>query len=364
VQHRGRSGRVVLPIMGSAAAVAAGGALAAVAEATPAVPEAGDGSFGSLGGAPGTFESCDAFFGFGKELVAFHVVDQNGADGIPHAVPSDSEVVPGDTQVVFVLEDEDGDPLECTPVEVSEDEWDFMADNGPFPNFPPYPGPGHYVYPSIERGASIDQGDFGRVEFVGFRVVDVPTGHTLVSPTGTEELLQSQLDPDALDSFDQVDPRTLDHITTAEGAAAAGAFDDAVDACDDDPDAVLSGDDLADAVAAIEALIGADYGAVDCNDIGSMNRDASILLGLQESIAYTETITLALPQVAASTTVAPTTTTTAGPSTTTTVAPTTTTARVLARTGAGRSGSLPVALVGIASIAGGAIVLGARRRLR
>jgi hypothetical protein len=337
-----------MPIAGSAIVVVAGGALAPVAHAAPAAPEA-DAGFGALGGTQGQFESCEAFFGFGKELVAFSVVDQNGADGVAHAVPTD-------TQVVFLLEDEEGDEIECLPVELTEDDWDSEFSGAPF-DPPAFPGPGHYVYPSIEQGASIDDGDFGTVESAGFYVQQVPAGHTLVSPTVVVDLFQSQLNGESLLFLNEIDPRTLAHITDEVGAAAAGAFEDAVEACDVDGSSPLTDDDLADAVGALEALTGEDRGSLDCNDIAELNLDASIVLGLQESIAYTEAITLSLPVQATTTTAAPVTTTTAA------VSPSTV-ARVLARTGAGRSSSLPTALVGFASIAGGTLVLGARRRLR
>lgn len=344
VQKRGRTGRAVMPIVGSAAAVAAGGALATVAEAAPAVPDIGDGTLGALGGVPGTFESCEAYFGFGKELVAFDVVDQNGADGAAHAVPTD-------TQVVFVLENEAGDQIECTPVELTEEEWDEFIGDTPIPGLPTFPGPGHFVYPSIEQGAFIDD-EFGEAVSVGFRVVGVPGGHTLVSPTGTVELLQSQLDGEDLLFLQITDPRIAAHIATGASAAAAEAWEDAVADCVDEFATPLGGDDLAAAFAVLEALTGDDVGDLDCGDVHDQNLDASIVLGLQESIANTETITLALPVQAT------TTTTTA-----TTIASTTTTVRVLARTGPGGSASVPVALVGVAGIAGGALVLAARRRL-
>lgn len=335
-----------MPIVGSAAAVVAGGAFATVAQAAPAAPEASDAALDRFFGASGTFESCEAFFGFGKELVAFDVVDQGGPDGVAHAVPTD-------TQVVFVLEDEEGDVLECLPEELTETEYDDFFSGAPFTP-PAFPGPGHYVYPSIALGQDLDEGDFGRVDSVGFRVGSFPAGHSLVSPTGTEALEQSQLDGEALLFLDSTDPRTSTHIEAVAGAAAADAWDAAIAACADDSGTALAGDDIADAIGALEALTG-DDSEIDCGGVQDLNLSASIVLGLQQSIAYTETITLSLPAQATTTTVAPTSTTAA-------VSPATT-ARVLARTGTTRA-SLPVALVGIASIAGGAIVLGARRLVR
>lgn len=350
MQIKGRSTRVVLPLAGSAAAVVVGGAFATVAEAAPAAPEGDAGTFGSLRGVPGQFESCEAFFGFGKELVAFDVVDQGGPDGVAHAVPSD-------TQVIFVLEDQEGDVLECLPEELTEADYDDFFSGAPFTP-PAFPGPGHYVYPSIELGENIDQGDFGQVDFVGFRVGTIPAGHTLVSPPGTEELDQSQLDGPALLFLDTTDPRTSAHIEAVAGAAAADAWDAIIPACDADSGTAVAGDDIEDAIAALDALTGSDSDALECGDVQDLNLEASIVLGLQQSIAYTETITLSLPVQATSTTAGP-----APTSTTAAVSPATT-ARVLARTGTDRSTSLPVALVGVASIAGGALVLASRRLVR
>jgi hypothetical protein len=292
-----------VPLVGTATLVAtAGGWAAPAALSAPAAPEsARTGSLGPATPALGTFESCDAHFGFGKELVSFEVVDQSGSDGIAHAVP-------GDTQVVLVLENDQGQTLECTPVELTQDDWDqqFGVND---PEVPPFPGPGHYVYPSIAGGRSVDGLD--NVVSVGYRVVGIPGLHTLVSPTGIKELLQSQLNPESLLFLDQIDPHVLSLIFAGASIAASGAYQDAVAACNGDGTLDETDPDLIAAIGVLAAYVD-EADDVTCDNISALNLDVSIRIGLEHSIANTETITLAPPQ-APPTTPPPTTPPTTAP---------------------------------------------------
>ena len=156
-----RTRRALVPRVGGLTAAATGAAaMGPVAHLATAGAEQSGASLpmGTAGvtGA-GAFESCSAYFGFGKGegvlgLVEFDVADVNGADPADHAVPAD-------TGVVLVLENTEGALLECTPFEVTEQQW--IDEFEEVPELPGYPGPGHYAYPSVNFHPILD--GFGEV---------------------------------------------------------------------------------------------------------------------------------------------------------------------------------------------------------
>ena len=275
--------------------------------------------------ADGTYESCGAYFGFGKQeygvldVVDFDVHDQNGHDGIHHAVPTD-------TQVVLELTNADGDLLECTPEEVTQQQWDAAIGNfqiNPSDNrpYPVYPGPGHYVYPSVNFGPYID--NFGKVVSVGFKVTSIPDGHTLVSPTAIKPLdvhYPLGMTDWSLDD----DPNVTAFLASEVSAGSAAAFTAARTVCAGDTELTVSPELLA-AVNALNTFRSYDQETADnvgCGDIGALNAEVSFQLGFEATATYTEPIMLALPEptTTTSTTTSTTTTTTVPP--TTTVSPT------------------------------------------
>jgi hypothetical protein len=248
--------------------------------------------------ADGTYEACSAYFGLGKDagvldVAAFDVADQNGADGIHHAVPTD-------TQVVLVLKNSQGDTLECTPPEITKSEWDdaMSGIDSTLPvstTLPAWPGPGHYAYPSLASDPSID--GFGTVTDVGFEVTTIPAGHTLVSPTGVEKLTQHYVIPFNDGPTLQVDPRVLAFVQTHVDQAARDALAAAFTGCDDDAQVDFSEEHLKAAMDAfVTYLTGSPGQGYTCSDLALMNPEMSLLLGLQQSIAYTEHIVLKLPE--------------------------------------------------------------------
>jgi hypothetical protein len=293
-----RTRRNLVPVVGGITAMAtATGVYAAIAQVAPA-GAGSDSATPALGAAglagAGTFESCEAYFGFGKDeeasgLVDFDVFDINGDDPAAHDVDAD-------TTVRLILENEEGETLECVPVELTETMWDdeFEGD----PAIGPFPGPGHYIYPSVELDPFIE--DFGDVEAVGFRVVTIPGGeHSLVSPEGVQPLTDFFLHPDDL-FFNQVtDPDVIAHLASSEaGAEGADAFEDAIAACgdeeeivEDDPDLVAAGNALLDL---IEDEF--EFTEVSCNDVGALQAFSSRVLSVAQSAAYTEEITLSLSE--------------------------------------------------------------------
>ncbi len=292
----------------------------------------------------GTYESCAAYFGFGKrsdgvlDIVSFDVADENGSDGVAHAVPTD-------TQVVLVLTNEAGDQLECAPVEVTEDMWNDAMDDldlnavgiSPDHPLPSWPGPGHYIYPTVNfepyiSGSGAEPGtDFGTVTSVGFRVTSIPDGHTLVSPTDVQPLAVHY--PGGGDGYTSVDdPLLRAYLTSAVGADAAAAFSAALVACGPDGDgSIVPAGDLLAAIRALETY--RDYEPLDpeyldCSAVRQLNGEVSFQLDLSDTVNYVEPIRLALPEqptTTTTTTTMPTTTTTTS-TTTSTPAPTTTTA--------------------------------------
>jgi hypothetical protein len=291
-----RMGKLVPVVGGVTAAATAVGAWAPATQVAMAQPGGVDVALGAAGPAQeGVFEACSAYFGFGKEegvsgVVAFDVADVNGADGVAHAVPTD-------TEVVLVLENDEGETLECTPVEVTEEQWNDEFDPASNTNMPAWPGPGHHVYPTPALDPFID--DFGPVVEVGFRVLGIPGQHTLVSPTGVHALDSFFLDPEDLFFLDEVDPRVSDLAATEVDADAGAAYAAAIDACmaeepfdDTDPD-------LLAAVQFLAEYIDSDPGTiteVDCNDLGFTQAIASGFIGANEAAAYVEDIRLSVPE--------------------------------------------------------------------
>ncbi len=298
--------KLVPMVGGVTAAAAVVGAAAPMAHVAPAGAEAGGvtaalGSAGLVGA--GTFESCAPYFGYGKEsgvlgLVQFDVADINGADGVDHAVPTDVDVV-------LVLENEDGDIAECVPEEVSQATWEEQFDGES--NLPDWPGPGHYVYPSVALSPELD--GFGVITSVGFRVAGIPVEHTLVSPEGTKELAELFYDAEGELFFGDVrDPRVLALIASEAGDAAATAYTQALIDCSDetaidgtDPELLAGADVLA-------TLIGEGLGdetEVDCFDVHILHALGSTYLSVFESIDYVEEIRLSVPEAPVPPPVAP-----------------------------------------------------------
>ena len=86
---------------------------------------------------------------------------------------------------------------------------------------PAWPGPGHYIYPSVNFGPFIE--GFGQVETVGYKVTSIPTGHTLVSPTAVKPLATHY--PAGTDDVSNVsDPLVSVYVASAAGPAAATAL--------------------------------------------------------------------------------------------------------------------------------------------
>lgn len=297
---------------------------APVAHAAPAAPQR-DNALRQQAAAPadGTYESCGAYFGYGKnefdvlDIVAFDVTDQNGSDGASHAVGTD-------TQVVLELKNNDGDVLECTPVEVTQEMWDSVLAENPLSDIPispdhplpAWPGPGHYIYPTVNFETSIV--DFGVVTSVGFKVVAVPGNHTLVSPTAVQPLAVHYPDGTVISSVIS-DPLVLAYIASTAGPAAEAAFEDALISCD--PLADLD-PDLIEAVLALGDYLGFGGTAenVDCESVGYVNAQASFFLGFTDTVNYREPIVLSVPETPA--TNPPTVNNVATPATPVTVQPT------------------------------------------
>lgn len=301
-----------LPIAGVATlATTAIGGFTATAQAAPAAPvEDPDGTSLQHEGADshGTYESCAAYFGLGKDdfsaidIVGFDVADESGTDGATHGVGAD-------THVVFVLTNELGETLECEPEEVTQEAWDTAMDDlyltwTEGQPAPAWPGPGHYPYPSIAFDPFVE--DFGEVVDVAFRVTGVPAGHELISPTGLHTLDQHHII--GWDGYaTTADPRVLDLVEERAGADARAAFASVLAACEEDSDADFS----SDAVLALDALT--EFRGLEpedepaCWNLTQRNAEVSFVLGLQVSISYSEPIRLALPaqETTTTTTTAP-----------------------------------------------------------
>ena len=294
---RSRARRNLTPMVGGLTAVAtATGVFAPVAQVAPAGAQT-DGASAALGAAglagAGAFESCSAYFGYGKDagmigIVDFDVADVNGDDPTAHDVDSD-------TQVLLVLEHEEGDTLECVAAELTEEEWD--DEYGDDPAMPPYPGPGHFTYPTVNLDPVID--GFGQVVAVGFRVSDIPGDHTLVSPEGVQPLDDMFLDPDEVFASEIIDERVMAHIAAEAGATAADAYEAALVECDGAGEINETAPDLlagADALLEVFQPGSEPFTDVDCLDVDALHAIASYVLGVHASVEYVEDIRLSVPE--------------------------------------------------------------------
>ncbi|MGK2950668.1 MAG: hypothetical protein ACSLFP_19010 [Acidimicrobiales bacterium] len=296
-----RTRNKLYPLVGgmTAAATAAGG-MAAVAHMAPAGAEASSAAT-TLGAASvqgaGAMESCSAYFGYGKAdsalgLVEFDVADVNGADGADHGVDMDGD---GDTDVVLVVEYEEAGEIECVPEELTEAMWDDEWAGDPA-ELPAFPGPGHYVYPSVNLPSEGDQ-----PLSVGFRVTGIPGEHTLVSPEDYHELDDLFLDIEALFFDGILDPRVPAFLEAEVGTAASAAFVAAFDGCIDGPVPDLTGTDLRDALVRLDELTGfeqvpGDPEDTDCFDVAILNAFGSFYLSVWDSVDYVEEIRLSVPE--------------------------------------------------------------------
>src|SRR5699024_1290488 len=123
------------------------------------------------------------------------------------------------------------------PEEVTEAEWNAdmeeIRNNSNVEDTPAWPGPGHYVYPSVVWEAWFGE-ELGEVTGTAFEVVGLPAGsHTLVSPVGRTPLVQNHVI--GWQRFTgAVDPRVTALVEAEAGPAAAEALEDAL-RCETDP---------------------------------------------------------------------------------------------------------------------------------
>ena len=259
----------------------------------------------------GTYESCSAYFGYGKggeeeeplELTTFPVTVQGGTPDGPAPTVGNGAI-----DVVLVLEDVNGDELRCVPEQVTEQEWDDTWGGAPF-DLPAYPGPGHYVYPSVLgiagpvafQPTAIDGLD--DLESVSFEVVGVPEGYTLVDPTGTSLLPQAFAA--VFESLFAGDPSpfVVAYIAGAAGADAATAYGEAWDYCFDqsgsavppnssDPALVAAVQSLADLAESEPPVYTAP---INCDIVFDVTFPALFVLAVQATIDTESPITVSLP---------------------------------------------------------------------
>ncbi len=221
----------------------------------------------------GTYESCSAYFGYGKnedgaalELTTFPVTVEGGTPS--GEAPT---VENGEIDVVLVLTDTDGNELRCVPEEVTEAEWDETWGAVPF-IAPAFPGAGHYVYPDVGSD-EVDEGpveivvepleplvnspaafgDLGPLESVGFEVVGVPDGYTLVDPVTTTALPQVFAEL----GFSDIEASlasVVALVAAVVGPEEAAAYQTAIESCietdeptnADDPDLLAAAQGLVD----------------------------------------------------------------------------------------------------------------------
>lgn len=293
---RSRTRRNLTPVVGGMTAVAtAAGVVAPVAQLAPAGAQTDSASpalaAAGLAGA-GAFESCSAYFGYGKDagfigIVDFDVADVNGDDATAHDVDDD-------TQVLLVMENEESDTLECVAAEVTEEEW--ADEHGGDPAAPAWPGPGHFTYPSVNLAPVID--GFGQVVTVGFRVSEIPDEHTLVSPEGVQPLDDMFLDPDEVAFSEIIDPEVLAFLTGEVGATAADAYEAALIECDGAEEINPTDADLLAAANALVDIFSPDdeITDIDCFEVDILQAISSYYLSLLRSVAYVEDIRLSVPE--------------------------------------------------------------------
>lgn len=260
----------------------------------------------------GTYESCSAYWGYGKqtspvfpvyELVAFDVTVEGG----PVEGPAPT-VENGAVDVVIVLEGTTGE-LACRPEQVTEAQWNVawapLLGAGTFPT---YPGPGHYPYFSADglrtgalgAGPMDDEPGIGEIVQVGFRVVAVDWPDLLVTPTTTVALgapFFDELGP----VLQGVLPPSLTAIVAESPAGQAGvtALVDAVDGCEaEDPVPPVPSEALDAALAALAAAAGVPTPEVDdCVELGQALVRPLYGIAVAASIANRQPITVAAPVV-------------------------------------------------------------------
>lgn len=300
--------RLTPVIGGMTVAVTAAGGIVATTNVAPALAEPASAATPSAAAGAGVLQSCEAYFGFGKgdeggalNVVEFDVADTNGDDGVDHAVPDD-------TEVVLVIETEDG-TVECTPFEVTESDWDDEFAGAPVDI--PFPGPGHYAYPSIAWEQEIGADPSSQVTSVAFRVGDIPTAHTLESPTGDRPLTDHYLSL----ADDSLDPRVYELIAADPdgGTSAADAFAAARATCaeEDLPEEDETDPDLIAAAQVLSDYLdqGGTITEVDCFDIFLLHSLSSYILAALDTSDYVENIRLSTPEPTSSTTSSTTSTT-------------------------------------------------------
>jgi hypothetical protein len=272
----------------------------------------------------GTFESCSAYFGYGKneedavlELTTFPVAVEGGTPEGP--APT---VENGGIDVVLVIEDVDGNELRCVPEEVSEDDWDDTWGGTPI-NFPPYPGPGHYPYPSEGSGGDeefeeivVDEilgtpaaiGDLGEIDQVSFEVVGVPEGYTLVDPVAATPLPMI-LDETFGGGLEGLIDEVAAEVALLAGPEAAAAWTVAINACSTEVEPPNA--DSPELLAAIQALADEIFvspptveSPVSCGELGETFFVTAFVLAVRATIANESPITVSLP-VPSPTTAAP-----------------------------------------------------------
>lgn len=319
--------RVVLPVVGlaTAAVTTTVGVLPALAASSGAnEPSATTSTTTSV--PDGTYQSCSAYFGYGKQNGATELVEFDTAvkGGTPKGAPP--TVANGGIDVVFEVHGsggDDGNSYTCVPEQVTKAQWDAQWGDSPV-IAPAYPGPGHYVYPSATPNIALSgpaaaarpaaTADIGDVTSVTFRVTSIPEGYTLVSPTGAKVLQQNAYGPFVQVLQGQL-PSVLASVVAAGpgGQAAAAALQTAVDTCRNDRDLpVDTPEALRQAFDTLVAYLGVPgefpNPTVSCSDLFEVLAYSSFIAGARATTTYSETITVSLP---VSPTTAPTTTPTA-----------------------------------------------------
>ena len=266
----------------------------------------------------GTYESCSAYFGYGKNeggpalgLTTFPVTVEGGTSSAEAPTVENGEI-----DAVLVLTDTDGVELRCVPEEVTEAEWDETWGDAPF-TVPDFPGPGHYVYPDVATdgidGGPVDIvvepleplvnspaafGDLGPLESVGFEVVGVPDGYTLVDPVA--QTLLPQVFGGPIDEA-QLVTGVVALVATLAGPDAALAYATALGSCiESEGGSPPNADDpaLLTAVQALADLLipGTEFTApIDCSDIIETTIASLVYVLVQTTIDTESPITVSLP---------------------------------------------------------------------
>jgi hypothetical protein len=304
----------LLPVVGAVTAAAttvAGFTPMVVASAQPAAPASDGFDAAAEPAADGVYESCSAYFGFGKDEGASDLVEfQVGVDGTgPGPAPT---VENGGVEVVLVIENDEADVLVCVPEAVTPEQWAGEYGDGLFLNLPPYPGPGHYIYPSVGLGLEIE--GFGLVTDVGFVVTGIADGYTLTSPEGIEPLAAVFSNPFLDLDSGNLDPVVLGIIDDEAGPDAVAAYVTAIEGCI--LEVPVEPTQSAELTAAAEALLDfigveEEFGDVDCSDAAGLYFISSLLVDVYGTTVNSESIVLGV--VTTPTTAAPPAPTTTAP---------------------------------------------------